>query len=135
MPSFIDLYRVSHLRDPDEPGADDRNRVDRAWLGAALAPGLPRTMLAWTEPSTTFETGCVVCGRQGAPIAVYGHVSVVMIAGSATPPPPTIVFCDRCAQDHQLGPGVSLAEELINAWRNASGLPERDLSQLETNAH
>jgi hypothetical protein len=74
------------------------------------------------------ERRCVICGREGEPIAVYGHTPVVIIVGRPTPPPPNIVFCDWCANDHHLGPGVSLAEDLINAWRVARGLPERDFS-------
>jgi hypothetical protein len=73
----------------------------------------------------------VICGREGEPIAVHGCPPVVIVAGSPTPPPATIVFCDRCVKDHQLGPGVSLAEDLINAWRTARGLPERDFSRLD----
>jgi hypothetical protein len=74
------------------------------------------------------EQRCGICGRQGIPIAVYGHPPLVIIAGSATPSPPNIGFCDWCAKDHQLGPGVALAEDLINAWRLARGLPARDFS-------
>ena len=88
-------------------------------------------MLAPTEPLTGFEQRCAICGQEGEPARVYGHPPVVIIAGSPTPPPPSIAFCDRCVEDYQLGPGVSLAEELINAWRTARGLPERDFSRLE----
>lgn len=101
MPSFIDLYRAARTREA------------------------PRFMLASSELPAGFERECVVCGREGQATAVYGRVPVVIIAGSATPPPPTIGFCEQCAQDHQLGPGVSVAEDLINAWRSARGLPER----------
>lgn len=88
-----------------------------------------RFSLSATEVSSGLEPRCVLCGREGAPIAVYGHTPVVIIAGSATPTPPNIVFCDWCAQDHHLGPGVALAEDLVNAWRTARGLPARDFSR------
>jgi hypothetical protein len=116
MPSFIDLYPV--------------DRAGRGWVGAALALDAWGMRVA-SEPLAGFEQGCVVCGQEGEPIAVYGRAPVMIIVGRATPPPPMIVFCDQCARDHQLGPGVSLAEELINAWRTARGLPERDFSRLE----
>jgi hypothetical protein len=116
MPSFIDLYPV--------------DRAGRGWVSAALASDALGMRLA-PELFAGFEQRCVVCGQEGEPIAVYGRAPVMIIAGRATPPAPTIVFCDQCARDHQLGPGVSLAEELINAWRTARGLPEHDFSRPE----
>jgi hypothetical protein len=55
-------------------------------------------MAASSAPLAGFEQDCVVCARGGEPITMYGHASVVIIAGGATPPPATIVFCDRCVQ-------------------------------------
>ena len=89
-----------------------------------------RLRLASSEPHAALEEGCVICGREGERTVVYGHPPLVIIAHSQTPPPPTIVFCDPCVKEYQLGPGVSLADELINAWRTARGLPERDFSRL-----
>jgi hypothetical protein len=130
MPSFIHLNRVDRARDQDEPEPEDLDGADRAWLNAWVDRQALRFKLASCEPPTRFEQRCVTCGPEGRPIAVYGHPPVVLIAGSATPPPPTIVFCDRCVEEYQLGPGVPLAEDLINAWRTAKGLPERDFSRL-----
>ena len=103
MPSFIHLYGL------------DRQAV--------------HFTLTASEPVSGLEQRCVICGREGGPIAAYGHTPVVIITGSAAPSPPNIVFCDWCAQDHQLGPGVSLAEDLINTWRMTRGLPARDFSR------
>jgi hypothetical protein len=130
MPSFIDLYPVDRARVRGEAGPDEADRAGRGWVGAALALDALGMRVA-SEPLAGLEQGCVVCGQEAEPIAVYGRAPLMIIAGRATPPPPMIVFCDQCARDHQLGPGVSLAEELINAWRTARGLPEHDFSRLE----
>ena len=130
MPRFIDLYPVDRARDRDEAGPDEVDRAGWGWVDAALALDISGMRVA-CELLAGFEQRCVVCAQEGEPIAVYGRVPVMIIAGRETPSPPTIVFCGQCARDHQLGPGVSLAEELINAWRTARGLPERDFSRLE----
>jgi hypothetical protein len=113
MPSFIDLYRA-----------------DRAWLSAARTREDPEWTLASSEPLAGAETDCVVCGRAAEAVAVCGRAPVVIIVGRPAPPPRPIIFCDRCVHEYQLGPGVSVAEDLVNAWRTARGLPERDFSRF-----
>jgi hypothetical protein len=129
MPSFIHLYRVDRARDPDEPEPEDLEGADRASVDVQPDRRALGLSLAAFELPTGFERRCVTCGREDEPITVYGHPPVVLIAGSATPPPPTVAFCNRCVREYRLGPGVAVAEDLINAWRRARGLPERDLSQ------
>ena len=129
MLGFIDLYRVDRRRDRGDAEPDEVDRAGRAWYTAAGGRDTLRVRMALTE-LPGLERQCVVCGREGEPIVVYGHAPAVIIAGSATPEPPTMVFCSRCVHDHRLGPGVSVAEELVNAWRAANGLPERDFSRF-----
>jgi hypothetical protein len=127
MPSFIHLYRVDRARDRDERGPEAVDAAGCAWIDARGDRQAPRGVLTPTT-LTRLEQPCAICGQADGPTTVYGHPSVVLIAGRPSPPPPTVAFCDRCVEEYRLGPGVSLAEDLINAWRTARGLAERDFS-------
>jgi hypothetical protein len=91
MPSFIDLDPVDRARDWGEAGPDGVDRATRGSVSAALARDALGMWLA-SEPLAGFEQGCVVCGQEGEPIAVYGRAPVMIIAGRATPSPPSLSF-------------------------------------------